>query len=477
MMRHWMAGWSGLCVLVLSVPALAGTWSLQHGGGGGGATAVAVVDANRVVAYGLAQQAGSDDAVPMWMSTNDGTNWKMTNAQGKTDGELLMISMMTCPRPSLCLATATSVDMSGAIPPPMTNAVLRSVDGGRTFTWPPIQQWMNKLWAFANIEFVSDAVIWLCNGPNVAAVKRPSDSTHQYEYLWKVPKVGDTQYQSILDIDFLDANVGFAVNGKEVEGQGGASTIEALGALLKTTDGGATWEAVYSERQELPVDLQVLSPDLLFLSGRTPSGPFLRRSEDGGRNWTELAIPAGAEPRNWTGVDVYRAFDRDTAYVIVGVPVGQESYAHTIFEMRDGATLVEVLPSPANHVGGFMAMDCMGPERCWAVGTDMMVLHYRGDDPLPGEDSGTVGPDGAMPDAAVMDAAEEVSGNDVPGHDSGAFPFDDGYIPRDLAGAGGEGGSGGCAAGAPALPGLLALGASLVALAGLRVRRGRRRQG
>lgn len=468
MLRGVTVGVAAAIGLLLAGNAVAGTWTLQHGGGGGSATAVGIVDEDRAVAYGLAQQAGSDDAVPMWMKTPNGKDWTMTNASGRTQGELLMISTITCPKPALCLATATSVNMQTM---GISNAVLKSTDGGGMFPWPPNQQWQNKAWAFANVDYVSDSVIWLSNGANVVATKAAPGGT--WEYQWKVPQAGETKYLSILDIDFFDANVGYAVNGKENAEQ---KTIEPEGALLRTTDGGATWQALYSGRAELPVDLQVLSPTLLYLSGRTAEGPFLRRSEDGGANWTELAIPAGADPKTWTGVDAYRAFDRDTAYVIVGVPVGQESYAHTIFEMRDGATLVEVLPNPANHQGGFVAMDCMGPNLCYAVGTDMMVVKYEGDGPLPGEDPGTVIPDTATPDAVEPDAATgEVVGDDVPPQvDPGPFPFDDGYIPRDLAGAGGGDGGGGCTAGGAALPGLVAFGASMLALAALRIR-GRRR--
>ncbi len=141
--------------------------------------------------------------------------------------------------------------------------------------------------------------------------------------------------------------------------------------------------------------------------------------------------------------------------------------------MRDGETLVEVLPNPTNHSGGFTAMDCAGPHLCWAVGTDMMVVKYEGDEPV-AEDNGTVLPDAAGSDVIEPDALGEVVENDEAATDPGPSPFDDGYIPRDLAGVGGSGGSDGCMAGGSALPGLAAFGVSLLALLGLRIR-GRRR--
>ncbi len=302
---------------LLSATAFGGTWTLQNSGGGGSATAVAIVDDTHAVAYGLAQQPGSDDAVPMWMRTNDGTNWNPSPAQGKMPGDLLMISSMVCPTKTKCMAAASSLNMQSFS---MSNAILKSTDGGNNFTWPPTKQWLNETWAFSNLDYVSDTMVWLSNGPNVAAVKVAGG---MYEYQWKVPQVGEKKFLTIVDIDFVDENVGYAVNGKATEGNGGAVTIEPEGALLKTVDGGATWTLLYDLHAELAADLQVLSPSLLFLSGKTSEGPFFRRSEDGGQTWTELVLPGGEEDRVWKAVDAYRAFDRDTAYVIVGVPVGQ----------------------------------------------------------------------------------------------------------------------------------------------------------
>lgn len=454
----------------LAFPAtpFAGTWALQNSGGGGAAAAVAIVDDTTAVGFGMAQQPGSDDAVPVWLRTTNGSSWNLSQAQGKKAGDLLMVSSIVCPQPTKCLAAVTNVDMGSGGFPIITNAILTSTDGGQSFKWPPTKQWSNDQWAFTNIDYVSDSVIWLSNGPNVAAVKSAGG---MFEYQWKVPQVGETKYLSIVDIDFVDENVGFAVNAKASGGDGAPVVIEPEGTLLKTTDGGASWSILYDGRAELAVDLQALSPTLLYLSGRTADGPFLRRSEDGGQNWTEIAIPAGSVEQAWTSVDAYRAFDRDTAYVIMGAPVGQESYVHSIFEMRDGTTPVEVLPNPTGHSGGLFAMDCAGPNLCWAVGADMAVVKYEGDGG-PGEDPGSVIPDVAAPDAVEPDASvDDDRGTQV---DPGPFPFDDGYVPRDLAGAGGSGGSGGCVAGGPALPGAFAFGASLLALAGLRIR-GRRR--
>ncbi len=422
-----------LAATLFSASAFAGTWEIQHTAGGGYATAITVVEGQRLLVYGLGQDAGSDDAYPVWIDTYNGKDWTLRPGVGKTPGSMLIVNDLDCPKPSRCYALVSDVNTDVFA---ITNAVITSSDGGQSFNWPPSDQWLASAKnGFANMQWLSESVGWLFGGSYMIARTPKINPTHQFPYQWLTPRVNGTRHINIQFMSFVDQNVGYAATGELTKDQNGNIIgIEPLGGMIKTTDGGVTdegWSELYFGLQEYPDGLQALTEDVIFLSGRSPDGPFFRRSEDGGATWTDIVIPAGQENFGWVTVDVFKAFDRDNAIVIVGRPIGTDQYAHSIFEMTDGTNLVEVLPNPTNFVGGYQDITCTDANNCWVVGSDLIVLKYTGDKDLPDvdDDQGTV-----IPDSPSQDVIEP-SNDDVRGPDEGQHGAGDTYEDWDYANA------------------------------------------
>src|SRR5690606_11573834 len=94
---------------------------------------------------------------------------------------------------------------------------------------------------------------------------------------WTMGELPD-QWGQILDMDFADANVGYAVGW--------------YGFAARSDDGGVTWEALpvpVTEDDQL-TDVHLLGPDELWVSTRSD---FALYSATGGQNWARLEIGSG----------------------------------------------------------------------------------------------------------------------------------------------------------------------------------------
>ncbi len=87
------------------------------------------------------------------------------------------------------------------------------------------------------------------------------------------------------DVFFLNDNTGWAVNGSE-------------GKVLKTTDGGSTWEIQFVVPNSYFRNIEFLNNDIGFLG--TLDGQFYR-SDDGGANWNLVTI--NPNPQAICGLD------------------------------------------------------------------------------------------------------------------------------------------------------------------------------
>jgi photosystem II stability/assembly factor-like uncharacterized protein len=110
-------------------------------------------------------------------------------------------------------------------------------------------------------------------------------ATTDYAFSWSNPK---PQGNGLFGVAFENASVGYAV-GK-------------LGAVLRTTDGGATWldrTNVAQFSADLN-DVAVLSPGVLLAAGASPG---LYRSTDAGETWATVANPAFSTLHNLHRLD------------------------------------------------------------------------------------------------------------------------------------------------------------------------------
>jgi len=92
--------------------------------------------------------------------------------------------------------------------------------------------------------------------------------------------------QQIHALDFVDATTGFAVSGIPER----FGSPEA-GHLLKTTDGGKSWEAVNTPLPVEDVSFADAEHGWALFPGTIDKAPRLLYTADGGRGWQSLAIP------------------------------------------------------------------------------------------------------------------------------------------------------------------------------------------
>jgi len=91
------------------------------------------------------------------------------------------------------------------------------------------------------------------------------------EWVWQHPL---PQGNDLLAVDFVDANLGLAVG--------------AGGAIIRTTNGGATWDAIAPVTNYTVTDVKFLTSQTAFAVGYEPllALPVVLRSTDGGLNWS-----------------------------------------------------------------------------------------------------------------------------------------------------------------------------------------------
>jgi photosystem II stability/assembly factor-like uncharacterized protein len=118
----------------------------------------------------------------------------------------------------------------------------------------------------------------------------------------------------ILDIHFVDENTGF------IAGASAAEEDKAHARILKTTDGGKSWRAVFDSDRAGDNNWKLAFPSArigyaTIISYRAPAGEargYVVKTEDGGEHWRRLAvthdanwIPYGIafidEERGWVG--------------------------------------------------------------------------------------------------------------------------------------------------------------------------------
>lgn len=454
-MNGWtVPGWVALAALWLSgVPGRAAPWVLQAGDGNkdSAVTSIGAVDRTHAVAFGLQKQPGSDNAAPVKLMTSDGAKWTIEEAKGHKPDAILFVGDMVCFPSGRCYAMANSVSQAAGID--IRTNLIPSIDGGKTWTWPPATQLMGR--TVSRIAPVADRELWLCNGATV--VLHTTDGGVKMG--WKVPTGPDgTRYMGIVEMSFPTPAIGYALNANAKTDDKGVETIAAEGALLKTTDGGETWTVLFQGQAEAYDRLWMTSEQDGWMMGHTLQGFFLRRTRDGGLHWDDVPVPAPTFQVNGQPAPALKwlnalwMFDAENGWLIASAPYGQDQSVHTIFRIQGGA-LQEVPDLPTKNVGALITLACADRGACWAGGQGLLVMGWvddtvpppadgaGGPDQASGADTGSGG-DGVAPETAERDAVQ-------PG-DSAAR---DGYEGKDLSAywdnASG-GGKSGCRAGTSA---------------------------
>lgn len=428
------AAWMTVWLVVHAGPALAGSWATQYQTAQSDTAIVSLAAAteDKVTGFGV-EPDGQGNSKPVWFRTSDGgKSWNKQDAS--TGGDLLMLTHLVCPSPTRCWAVGVKVLMSTGFG--VQNILIGSTTGGDTWFWPPPLAYSESRIAVRdpeNFYLVGGSVVL----PFVASKAQKGF----------VPDVGGEKFQGISDAAFVGASEVFLANGEvQTDQKTGAETILPKGALLHSTDGGATWTAIFQGRTETVDRVWFFSSLTGFVLGHTPQGPFLRRTDDGGQTWFEVLIPAPSgvpAPRYLADAVLFNS----RAGLFVGSDKDEHDQSfHVVYRMRDGHTLVEE-PKPSTARAMF-TLTCPSQKVCWLAGENHVIWRFDGtdddvvpDEPVQGADVGP-GPDsaGGGKDAVAPDAT---AGDGPSGSDAG------GSGPQDAsAGETGRasGGGGGCSA-------------------------------
>ncbi len=91
-------------------------------------------------------------------------------------------------------------------------------------------------------------------------------------------------FGQVHDLDFADASRGWAV------GHDASFSVEYTGVISRSLDGGATWQAQWTEPQSIVESVAALSAQTAVAAGyNLDSGGFVLRTENGGATWTDHA--------------------------------------------------------------------------------------------------------------------------------------------------------------------------------------------
>ncbi len=212
--------------------------------------------------------------------------------------------------------------------------VLRTFDGGLNWydVTPPGLEYVD----FVPFYALGDQAFWiLIPDPakeNASMLYRTYDGGQSWEFF-------DVPLGTAL-IQFLDNDTGFAMSDL-----GAAAGSQAV-AILKTTDGGATWEVIFSHQggieQDLPFSGQKYGmtysdPSHVWIGGSIPMQGYiyLYASQDGGKTWAYQDIPLPDTFSDFfTGVNAPIFFSETDG--ILPVDLYGSSYSRIFYHTTDG---------------------------------------------------------------------------------------------------------------------------------------------
>ena len=78
------------------------------------------------------------------------------------------------------------------------------------------------------------------------------------------------KYENFNHVQFLTDKVGYT---------------DGYGKILKTQDGGASWDTIYSDKNTTIVDVFFINENMGFFSSEKGGNTFLNKTKDGGKSW------------------------------------------------------------------------------------------------------------------------------------------------------------------------------------------------
>ena len=291
------------------------------------------IDTNDLWAVALVDSAtgwavGENGAI--WSTTDGGFTWsKQTSGVSET------------------LTDVVFADASTGVVVGSAGTILSTSDGGETWAVDTSATWHNLF----GVCFASQTETWAVGSLTILHSTSGGSS-------WSAEPSGTARYATLQDITFLNEDLGWAVG--------------YAGAILRTIDGGNTWEC---QKRESVYDLaDVWYYDVTFVDslngwcvggrGESPIGLLLHTS-DGGKHWTAQSFDSTQRLYGITFVNT------DTGWAVGGDWEGDVG-AIVLKTTDAGLTWIESANIPtANRLEAVAFVDALNG---WAVGCKATIL-------------------------------------------------------------------------------------------------------
>lgn len=293
---------------------------------------------------------------PQILATTDGGNVWTAQTVPDTPARLQAVFDVSCLSTHFCVAVA------GTYPGETTSVILRTVDGGST--WTQVALPADGQSGLARLECVGTSVCYAL-GQDQNRKANVLDITADGGTTWTATSAPDGVCSLAANcflrgLSFVDARRGWLVGGGLCPGNGCTGVVEA------TTDGGATWRSQFTGSGAI-TDISCVrdaSTVDCHSVGVAPSGSLVSR--DGGTSWSQQPTPQYAASIDCADALHCRAVGaRDQS---TPVPSEQFPQVGLLVTTSDGGSSWATESLAPGTSTWLNRVFCVDPLSCWAVG-------------------------------------------------------------------------------------------------------------
>lgn|GEM_PF-2922863 len=202
-------------------------------------------------------------------------------------------------------------------------------------------------------------------------------------------------------IHFINENEGWAAFHKveQIEQQDGSYEYNLLdeGTIYHTTNGGADWEVLVEEELLEYTDIQFIDSNVGYLTANDGGYAYVLKTTDGGNTWDDTGIlkdlPIGSNPEQYpklfqlAGIEFFDA-NRGWAVGSYGEPEGSIMNTPALYYTENGGDDWAIFPTSLQdgnpgHGGTFIDVDFLDEHMGFAVADMMLVVKYDDGEYIP----------------------------------------------------------------------------------------------
>jgi len=237
--------------------------------------------------------------------------------------------------------------------------------------------------------------------------------SHDSGLTWENPSnpLGDIGLSYVF---FVDENTGWIVGGGADYDENQNLIGYKDGAIIQTTDGGATWVILRQGEEKGFGTPSFVNQYDGWITSNSMSGPLVEKTNDGGHSWQALTVPV-MSAGTLDGLYQVYFFDKCEGFLLGGD--SQAKRTGLFYTIDGGKTWEEVdteftklefpVPFPIPVYSRCIAMDFVDRTTGWITGTYEFIGHYSSQSP--GPDCGTE-PENPPSDASTDGGQNESEG-------------------------------------------------------------------